>query len=1008
MIRFKIRDNFYKVVDGYTINESSREVKFSNLKIDFTDKTIADLPLKYQECQLVEGEFRTIPASDGITVEGTNFYLTDVDLTKKHEFREFDGNISQSGTPTPSNPLPVNTVTGSQEITVCKKNLMPNDLENPTVSGLTITIGEDNSILLNGTNTANVDLHISENVYLPAGTYTTSIHKEGTVNNSCYLVVIDMDGTEISGASLNMRNADTKTFTLSEGKYVYFRLYSSTNRTFTNFKIYPMIEKGSTASDYEKYNGNNYEITLSENLFDGNLEQGSFNSTTGATTSATTRVRSTNFINVTNDSYTFSTDNNSTFDIVVYIYDTSGTYIRDESTISWTALPYTKTFAGNRKIKFGIRYKNNATITPSNVSGVEVYNKTPIELCKIGDAQDRIYKENGTWYLEKKIGKVVFDGTESGWWWNSGNNRAQSPLTNAKSTTTVYSNFFIGGSGYNDRTVNSAYIYDNNYIWFYLDSSEINSLSAFKTWLGTHNTLVYYVLNTPTIEEITDTNLISQLNAAELLEGVNNIVVSSGGLAAIINVHYNYNDEYEINRVDNIIYTGYINNFILPNMKNKKEYRELEIDLLSPLSIATLRTVDAIGTYNLQPLVKELIQPLIDDGFTLKEFNIGNNQITVNYLMETVESALNKLSNKFSFWWHIDINKNIYINSISYLMSLKPKLIYNDDNKINGLIDIIPSIDATDYCNTIDFVNVRVYSDSFYNRRYIYNEEKQTYELKKEYYNPIIDKDFIRNGDEIEFAHPVVVNKKIKHTAGGYLTHVQDQFLSFSKINSDRTYSNLFTLDLDNNGEMVLPANVSIEDSYTDTNTFVLVKDPFFSNLIVGMKYNGNDDIEVGIFLSSTALVWSKIRILDEVEINKNKNVISQTGIVEKQIDMSEQWKTYDELIDIANSYVNINTSKADTVKLNLDEDISLMIGDTIKIEKDAFLVNDTYIITDKDISHSNNYTQWKYTLKNTNILENYVDLFRAGEKEEEENRNYELMTASYIEEGIKERYEVS
>ena len=81
-------------------------------------------------------------------------------------------------------------------------------------------------------------------------------------------------------------------------------------------------------------------------------------------------------------------------------------------------------------------------------------------------------------------------------------------------------------------------------------------------------------------------------------------------------------------------------------MKNKHEYRELEIDLLSPLAMATVRTVDAVGTYNLQPLIRELIQPLINDGFTLKEFNIGNNQITVNYLNETVESALNKLSNK--------------------------------------------------------------------------------------------------------------------------------------------------------------------------------------------------------------------------------------------------------------------------------------------------------------------------------------------------------------------------
>ena len=38
-----------------------------------------------------------------------------------------------------------------------------------------------------------------------------------------------------------------------------------------------------------------------------------------------------------------------------------------------------------------------------------------IELCKIGDYQDSIVKDNGKWYLNKQIGKVVLNGSES-WW----------------------------------------------------------------------------------------------------------------------------------------------------------------------------------------------------------------------------------------------------------------------------------------------------------------------------------------------------------------------------------------------------------------------------------------------------------------------------------------------------------------------------------------------------------------------------------------------------------------
>ena len=62
--------------------------------------------------------------------------------------------------------------------------------------------------------------------------------------------------------------------------------------------------------------------------------------------------------------------------------------------------------------------------------------------------------------------------------------------------------------------------------------------------------------------------------------------------------------------------------------------------------------------------------------------------------------------------------------------------------------------------------------------------------------------------------------------------------------------------------------------------------------------------------------------------------------------------------------------------------------------------------MTDKNISFQNNYFLWNYTLKNTNILENYVDLFRAKEQEEEE-KQYSLVTSSYSEDYIKEVYEV-
>jgi len=463
-------------------------------------------------------------------------------------------------------------------------------------------------------------------------------------------------------------------------------------------------------------------------------------------------------------------------------------------------------------------------------------------------------------------------------------------------------------------------------------------------------------------------------------------------------------DNYEVSKV---IYTGYVNNFVLPKMKNRVEYRELELDLLSPLAMATVRTVDAVGTYNLQALVQELVQPLINDGFVLRALNIGDNQITVNFLSETVESALNNLSNKFNFWWYIDVNKNIYINSIAYLMNLTPQLVYDDDNKINGLIDVIPSIDATDYCNVVNFTNVRFYTDSLYSKYYNYVDEEVGYEKKYEYYNPLLEIEYIHSGDEIEFNFPFVIDVKIEQNFQGNLSHVHEVYLSLSKFEQDMTRTGVFEILPDENNKAILPSNVTIDDSYSDKNEFVLVRDPFFKNLIIGMKYNGSSDIEVARITSATGLMWGKIKILDEVEINKNKGIINKSGIVEKQIDMGEQWKTYNQLLDIANSYMRKNTTKADQVKINVDENIQLDVGDLVKIDKECFLINDLYIVTDKVSIYEDNVYKWNYVLRNTNVLENYVDLFRSKETEEPE-KNYGLITASYIEEGIQERYEVS
>ena len=163
---------------------------------------------------------------------------------------------------------------------------------------------------------------------------------------------------------------------------------------------------------------------------------------------------------------------------------------------------------------------NSITISNNDNTQSQTYpiNLGSIELCKIGDYQDYLYKENGKWYKYGAIGKVVLDGSEN---WR----------TNASWNYTNTNNYYTNLGSSNDNLLSNHFTYeagayglDTNgimqRIWttnllVRINKSLASDVSAFTTWLSTHNTTVYYVLNTPTITEITDTTLIEQLDNLE-------------------------------------------------------------------------------------------------------------------------------------------------------------------------------------------------------------------------------------------------------------------------------------------------------------------------------------------------------------------------------------------------------------------------------------------------------------------------------------------------------------
>ena len=173
----------------------------------------------------------------------------------------------------------------------------------------------------------------------------------------------------------------------------------------------------------------------------------------------------------------------------------------------------------------------NVEVTISNENNTE--SKTlpvslgNIELCKIGDYQDYIYKNNGKWYKHKVINKYICTGEEnwtySIYWSKTNTNVFYANVNNDINfpdwdSNTSICNYFITYSR------NDMFSLDDNGFCFSgtvgitgasftirINKAIATDLATFKSWLSTHNTILYYVLATPTDTEITDTTLISQL-----------------------------------------------------------------------------------------------------------------------------------------------------------------------------------------------------------------------------------------------------------------------------------------------------------------------------------------------------------------------------------------------------------------------------------------------------------------------------------------------------------------
>ena len=193
------------------------------------------------------------------------------------------------------------------------------------------------------------------------------------------------------------------------------------------------------------------------------------------------------------------------------------------------------------KFRIFIRVIHNTTPNATIYPQLELGTKTSYEP----------YGMYNKWYIEKQIGKIIFNGSEANWSaYRNANNLIYYgiPIStgNPNANRELLSNNFVKINSLWDLTsYTNAIQISANLLNILIMTTDYTTLDTFKTWLSTHNTSIYYVLNTPTYTKITDSELISQLNAVRLIDGLNNITISSNDLSSPLKISY-YNNELEI------------------------------------------------------------------------------------------------------------------------------------------------------------------------------------------------------------------------------------------------------------------------------------------------------------------------------------------------------------------------------------------------------------------------------------------------------------------------------
>ena len=204
----------------------------------------------------------------------------------------------------------------------------------------------------------------------------------------------------------------------------------------------------------------------------------------------------------------------------------------------------TRTNWGDVVRTYKITYQLEKTSTATTVEPYQSQSYSvrlgSLELAKIGDYQDYIYKSGDDWYVHKDISKTIFDGSVDENWStaSSGTDNYMynaHPISDAKTTDvlSIVCNYESPAAITTSNTFNGVTLLNyGGVVYVRIRSGAEMPIASWKAKLNTTNMVLYYLLATPTDTKITDTDLISDLNAlatGNTYDGETNIIITATG-----------------------------------------------------------------------------------------------------------------------------------------------------------------------------------------------------------------------------------------------------------------------------------------------------------------------------------------------------------------------------------------------------------------------------------------------------------------------------------------------